>query len=148
MATSSPEWEKSLSIRIIFMSLQKIFPLPNITKYATDSSGDFSTNWKLMSSTQRASLVRYVHEKEPRLEGVFEGEWATDWVLKKLIDQRVADAKRVSAHKISSLLAEMGRTRKAEETFMTNQQKAVRLLETEYKTRLDKIAFIQACAFL
>jgi len=27
--------------------------------------------------------------------------WATDWVLKKLIDQRVADAKRVggSAHK-------------------------------------------------
>jgi hypothetical protein len=45
--------------------------------------------------------VRYVHEKEPRLEGVFEGEWATDWVLKKPIDQRVADAKRVggSAHK-------------------------------------------------
>jgi hypothetical protein len=72
---------------------------PIITKYATDSSGNFSTNWKLMSSTQRASLVRYVHEKEPRLEGVFEGEWATDWVLKKLIDQRVADAKRVSAHK-------------------------------------------------
>ncbi|KAN0079448.1 hypothetical protein V8E54_004662 [Elaphomyces granulatus] len=29
---------------------------PIITKYATDSSGNFSTNWKLMSSTQRASL--------------------------------------------------------------------------------------------
>ena len=43
----------------------------------------------------------------------------------------------------------MGRTRKAKEAFMTNQQKAVRLLETEYKERLDTImAFIQACAFL
>ena len=31
---------------------------------------------------------------------------------------------------------------------MTNQQKAVRLLETEYKERLDTMAFIQACAFL
>ena len=31
---------------------------------------------------------------------VLSPKWATDWVLKKLIDQRVADAKRVgSAHK-------------------------------------------------
>ena len=49
---------------------------------------------------------------------------------------------------ISNLTAEMGRTRKAKEAFMTNQQKAVRLLETEYKERLDTMAFIQACAFL
>jgi hypothetical protein len=67
---------------------------PIITKHATDSSGRFTKNWRMLSSTQRATLVRFVSDAEPRLEGVFEGEWATDWVLKKLIDQRVSDAKR------------------------------------------------------
>ncbi|KAN0067552.1 hypothetical protein V8E54_014421 [Elaphomyces granulatus] len=52
--------------------------------------GNFKTNWKLLSSTQRATLVKYVHEKEPRLEGVFEGEWATDWAHKR---KRGADGK-------------------------------------------------------
>jgi hypothetical protein len=30
----------------------------------------------------------------PRLAECFEASWATDWVLKRLIDQRVADVKR------------------------------------------------------
>jgi len=47
---------------------------PVITKHATDSSGIFRTNWKMLSS-----VLRFVHEMEPRLEGVSEGEWATGW---------------------------------------------------------------------
>jgi len=72
---------------------------PIIAKHATDSSGKFTMTWKMLSSTQRATLVRFVSDAEPRLEGLFEGEWATDWVLKKLIDQRVSDAKRLGGKK-------------------------------------------------
>ena len=48
---------------------------------------------------------------------------------------------------ISSLSKEIERTRKAKETYQTNQQKALKLLETEYKERLDITIFIQACSF-
>ena len=66
---------------------------PIITKHATD--GVFRNSWKNLTSTQQAALVGLVHDVEPRLVEYFEGSWATDWVLKKLIDQRVADVKRV-----------------------------------------------------
>jgi hypothetical protein len=48
---------------------------------------------------------------------------------------------------ISSLSKEIERAKKAKETYQTNQQKAVKLLKTEYKKRLDITAFIQACSF-
>jgi hypothetical protein len=41
----------------------------------------------------------------------------------------------------------MDLARKAKEEFLTNQQKAVRLLEKAYKKRLDMMAFLQACSF-
>jgi hypothetical protein len=47
---------------------------------------------------------------------------------------------------ISGLSKEMERARKAKETFQTNQQKALKLLETEYKVRLDIVSFIRACS--
>jgi hypothetical protein len=63
-------------------------------KIATDSSGIFSANWRMLSSMQRAALVNTIHKMVPQLEGISEGEWVTDWFLKKYIDQRVADTKR------------------------------------------------------
>ena len=45
----------------------------------------------MLSPVQRAALVSLIHQVVPRLEGISEGEWVTDWVLKKL---RVADTKR------------------------------------------------------
>jgi hypothetical protein len=45
---------------------------------------------------QQAELGRLVHDLEPRLLDHFEGGWATDWTLKRLIDQRVADVKRAA----------------------------------------------------
>ena len=47
-----------------------------------------------MTSLEKAGLVEVVHRRKPWLERHFQGGWATDWVLKKLIDQRVADKKR------------------------------------------------------
>ena len=46
---------------------------------------------------------------------------------------------------ISSLSKEIERTRKAKEAHQTNQQKALKLLEMEYKQRLDIGSFIRAC---
>jgi hypothetical protein len=50
-----------------------------------------------------------LNSMEPRLG--FEGEWATDWVLKKLIDQRVADAKRVGGQRTRESARPMGNQR-------------------------------------
>lgn len=46
---------------------------------------------------------------------------------------------------ISGLSKEMERARKAKEAHESNQQKAVKLLEKEYKQRLDIIAFLHTC---
>jgi hypothetical protein len=48
----------------------------------------------MMTSTQQAALAAAVHEREPWLLRHFEGGWATDWALKKMIDQRVSDRTR------------------------------------------------------
>ena len=49
---------------------------------------------------------------------------------------------------ISGLSDELGRARRAKEAFLTHQQKAVQLLEKEYKLRLEMMAFIDGCEFL
>lgn len=41
----------------------------------------------------------------------------------------------------------MERARKAKEGHLSNQERAIKLLETEYQNRLGMIAFIQACTF-
>jgi hypothetical protein len=69
---------------------------PVIAKHATDGCGRFSTSWRNLSATQQAGLVSLTHEVEPRLLGLSEGDWITDWVLQKMIDQRVNDARRPS----------------------------------------------------
>ena len=48
---------------------------------------------------------------------------------------------------ISSLSKEIERARKAKEVYQTNQQKVLKLLEIEYKERLDITTFIKACSF-
>ena len=67
---------------------------PIINKKATDENGIFIRSWKIMTSTQQAALAAVVHEREPWLLRYFEGGWATDWALKKMIDQRVSDRTR------------------------------------------------------
>jgi hypothetical protein len=47
---------------------------------------------------------------------------------------------------ISGLSKEMKLARKAKETFQTNQQKALKLLKTKYKVRLNIVSFIRACS--
>ncbi|KAN0066976.1 hypothetical protein V8E54_014900 [Elaphomyces granulatus] len=59
-------------------------------------SNKVSSFWGGMSPMQQAELGRLVHDLEPRLLDHFEGGWATDWTLKRLIDQRVADVKRAA----------------------------------------------------
>jgi hypothetical protein len=49
---------------------------------------------------------------------------------------------------LSRLSEELGRARRAKELYQTTQQKAIKLLEQEYKKRLNILAFIQAYEFL
>jgi Myb/SANT-like DNA-binding protein len=49
---------------------------------------------------------------------------------------------------LSGLSEELGKARRAKELYQTTQQKAIKLLEQEYKKRLNMLAFIQACEFL
>jgi hypothetical protein len=65
-----------------------------------------------------------------------------DAPTKKKVDQKVD-----LGVAISGLAKQMDLARKAKEEFLTNQQKAVRLLEKAYKKRLDMMAFLQACSF-
>ena len=67
---------------------------PILTKYATDNDGKTRRNWKDMSSTEQAQLTTLVNEVEPRLARHFQGAWATDWIIKRQIDYRVANGKR------------------------------------------------------
>jgi hypothetical protein len=50
--------------------------------------------WKDMTTIERFSLVEAIHKVEPWLLRHFEAGWATDWLLKKMIDTRVADRSR------------------------------------------------------
>jgi hypothetical protein len=63
-------------------------------------------------------------------------------------DERAPVAKKVDiGTAIAGLTTELTLARRAKETYLTNQQKAIQLLETEYKGRLHILAFIQACSF-
>jgi hypothetical protein len=49
---------------------------------------------------------------------------------------------------ISGYTREMQLARRAKEEFLTNQQKAIKLLETEYKDRLGVMEFLRTIAWL
>jgi hypothetical protein len=49
---------------------------------------------------------------------------------------------------IAAFSEELARARKAKEIYLTDQQKAVQLLESKYKERIGIIAFIKATSFL
>lgn len=76
---------------------RKIKPL--LARYATDSRGNFYRIWKEMPSGQRAELVQMTQESENWLLR-FEDGWATEWILKKMIDQRVYDHRRTKGREI------------------------------------------------
>jgi hypothetical protein len=63
---------------------------------ATDESGNFDKTWKALSARRSAKMVKAVNKAVPWLKR-FEDDWATEWLLKKLIDQRVHDRNRASA---------------------------------------------------
>jgi hypothetical protein len=65
---------------------------------ATDESGYFYKTWKALSARRSAKMVKSVNKAVPWLKR-FEDDWATEWLLKKLIDQRVHDRNRASAKK-------------------------------------------------
>jgi len=55
---------------------------PIIAKYATDSSGNFRTNWKLLSSSRRAALVRYDMRRSLGWRGFSRGNGPRIWSLR------------------------------------------------------------------
>ena len=69
-----------------------------VRKHATDENGVYSKGWKDMNTLERFSLVEAVHKAEPWLHRHFEAGWATDWLLKRMIDTRVADRNRKQGH--------------------------------------------------
>jgi hypothetical protein len=68
---------------------------PIIMKHAADEDGCFRKTWMAIS-TQRASYTSRMVNKSAPWE-----HWATDWVLKRLIDQRVHDEKRKAKRKLA-----------------------------------------------
>jgi hypothetical protein len=76
--------------------------------------------------------------KRTRAEGSDDSDDATQAPVAKKVDLGTA---------ITRLSEEMAKQRKAKEAYLTNQQKAIIILEKEYKKRLDIMAFIRACMF-
>ena len=62
---------------------------------AADDDGVFRKTWRELSTARRNLMSQAAHKVVPWLLH-FEETWATDWILKKLIDQQVHDAKRTS----------------------------------------------------
>jgi hypothetical protein len=84
---------------------------PLIAKHATDDDGIFRTRWQDMGCNEQSNLTELVHRAEPWLLR-FERGWAAEWVLKKLINQRVADAKRAKKGDSSKPTAAAKRAKK------------------------------------
>jgi hypothetical protein len=69
---------------------------PFLTRYAIDLEGRFTKTWKRLPVLTRSKLVKKIIQLEPWLCR-FEDSWVAEWILKKLIDQRVHDCNRVKA---------------------------------------------------
>lgn len=71
--------------------IRKVKPI--IVKYAADEDGAFRKSWRDLSTERRAIMTRELTKVSPWVK-YFEEGWAADWVLKKLINQRVNDRNR------------------------------------------------------
>jgi hypothetical protein len=76
--------------------IRKIKPI--IVRHAADEDGAFRKTWKDLSTTRCGITAQSVHKVAPWLLN-FEENWATDWILKRLIDQRVHDRNRAKARR-------------------------------------------------
>ena len=66
---------------------------PILQRNAVEPDGSFQRTWHQIDPIQQACLTEEVHKVMPWLQ-CFEGSWATKWILKSLINQRVHDGKR------------------------------------------------------
>jgi hypothetical protein len=71
--------------------IRKVKPI--LLRHAVDSEGNFKKTWSSLSTTRCALIEQEVHKVAPWLLS-FEETWATKWILKKLINQRVHDGNR------------------------------------------------------
>jgi hypothetical protein len=93
------------------------------------------------SSSSRASSAPpkplYNRSRKRNIVEIIDNEDEIQHSLNKKVDLGVA---------ISSLSKEIARSRHAKETYELNQKKAIKLLEKEYKARLEIGAFLKAIA--
>jgi hypothetical protein len=93
-----------------------------------------------LSSTSRASSIPpktpYNHSRKRKVQEIKDDKDNTNGSNKK-VDLGLA---------ISSLSKELARNRHAKETYKSNQKRAIKLLEKEYKERLEIGAFLRAIA--
>jgi hypothetical protein len=90
------------------------------------------------SISKTAKTLYNKSRKRTRAEGSDDLDDATLAPVAKKVDLGTA---------LTRLSEEMAKQRKAKEVYLTNQQKAIIMLEKEYKKRLDIMAFIRACTF-
>jgi hypothetical protein len=107
---------------------------PRISSLRANS--EFTTSPRSLSTPLEISKTLYKKPKKRLLGEDTSGTEESSQPPPKRIDLGAA---------ISSLSKEIERTRKAKEAHESNQQKAVKLLEKEYKQRLDVVAFLHAC---
>jgi hypothetical protein len=62
---------------------------PILIKYATDDLGQFCIQWDRMSLKRKGFIADRAHASEPWLLGWFEEDWATEVILRNLVDGRV-----------------------------------------------------------
>jgi hypothetical protein len=92
-----------------------------------------------LSSASKTSKTLYKKSKKRAPIDISDGEDNDTLAPAKKVDLGVA---------ISGLSKELALARRAKETFLTQQQKAVQLLEREYKNRLHIVAFVEALNYL
>jgi hypothetical protein len=121
------------------LSLADPTPLDPRLKSLDTIRGSASTS-PAPSKPSKLSKTPYNKSKGKRVKGEEEdSDEGTLAPLPKKVDLGVA---------ITGLSDELGRARRMKENFMTIQQKALQLLEKEYKERLHIMAFIDGTVFL
>jgi hypothetical protein len=63
---------------------------PILQRNAVEPDGSFQRTWRRMDPIQLGHITKEVHKVVPWLQ-CFEASWATKWIIKRLINQRVHD---------------------------------------------------------
>jgi hypothetical protein len=66
---------------------------PILLRHATEPDGRFHKAWNSLSPIRHANIIRDIHKVAPWLQR-FEEAWATKWIARRLINQRVHDHQR------------------------------------------------------